>query len=970
MTENLHAPTRRTSFDAERFRTPTTDDRPGFRWWWISPLPAEELVRELRAIHEAGFGEVEIAFSPGFWADDAQRAALGAVLREAEAIGIRVSMTLGAAWPLQTPNTQAGTEFAAKELQYGVAWLGGDGAGSAAREGLDEGGAAPTTDAPIPIPPPFDEEEERRAAELVGLVAARVLRRGSDPYFLPPPHPFGAPRSIGGPDDATLLDAESFIDLTDQVVDGGQVAGAEKIVRWSVPEGEWALISFWSRDCEQGVTSFLDANAARAALDYLAEHQIGEENRDILRRVGAELFEDSLELNADSLFWSPDFLDRFREYHGYDLRPYLPLVFAHGMCRYWVPNEEPGPAFDVDGDLGCRVRSDYNRLVTELYISDHLHLLHQWSTDLGLRHKSQAAYGQNLDVTRSFREFVRVGGRAEGESLNAGERMPMRSDAPLWRYSLDWMRHVVGGAHQGGASRISSELGAQFGCAFNVALEDYRGLMHKEWASGITKPFVHGFATQDEEAPWPTRSRFWNIVAESWNDQHFPEWGNWGAMTDYWARATVALESGIPRTDIAVYRDGFLTTGARGNPEEDATAPERLVDSEALEKCGYSVQFLDPLGIEAGDGSGDVLFGDGPAYRALVIDERSFPLRAARALSTAVQRGVRVVLVGPTPDSDRGWGGSDHSNNVRQIFSELLEVDRLVRCVDSWEEVPTALAEIGVHPRVSVSAPGVLSQYRELDDGALVLLYAHGLEGFDGEVTVELPGISGGAATELLDLWSGQAAPIPSSSGEGQVSIRLRIHSGEVALVRICPIHEAGGPPGGLDAENTAVTHIGPGGKLLPGKASSDESEVTNWSLRVVTEEPGESRTLEFPSQGPGDWLTIPELADISGVATYRAQAHIPNNAYLRLGEFRGSVRVRISGSDNSAMEYGPYFASGTLIDLRDIPAGEAAIEIDLATTLVNAAVKAEILDGGPWKLEVAAQPSGLIGAVHLGTWR
>ncbi|WP_279221360.1 hypothetical protein [Actinomyces lilanjuaniae] len=35
-----------------------------------------ELVEELRAVAAAGFGEVEIAFSPGFWADDTQRWAL------------------------------------------------------------------------------------------------------------------------------------------------------------------------------------------------------------------------------------------------------------------------------------------------------------------------------------------------------------------------------------------------------------------------------------------------------------------------------------------------------------------------------------------------------------------------------------------------------------------------------------------------------------------------------------------------------------------------------------------------------------------------------------------------------------------------------------------------------------------------------------------------------------------------------
>lgn len=104
---------------------PLVTDRPGMRWWWQTPVPPVELVRELRAIAAAGFGEVEIAFSPGFWADDAQCAALTAVLEAANGLGVGVAMTLGAAWPLQTPNTTRGTAHAALELQYGVRYVEG-----------------------------------------------------------------------------------------------------------------------------------------------------------------------------------------------------------------------------------------------------------------------------------------------------------------------------------------------------------------------------------------------------------------------------------------------------------------------------------------------------------------------------------------------------------------------------------------------------------------------------------------------------------------------------------------------------------------------------------------------------------------------------------------------------------------------------------------------------------------------------
>ena len=101
---------------------------------------------------------------------------------------------------------------------------------------------------------------------------------------------------------------------------------------------------------------------------------------------------------------------------------------AHGQCRYWVPDSPVTPDFAsaiADGavtDLGARVRADYERTLTDLYVSDHLALIQDWAVGHGMRHKAQAAYGQNLEPVRSFRELVCRGGRAEIESLVADRK--------------------------------------------------------------------------------------------------------------------------------------------------------------------------------------------------------------------------------------------------------------------------------------------------------------------------------------------------------------------------------------------------------------------------------------------------------------------------------------------------------------------------------------------------------------------
>lgn len=253
---------------------------------------------------------MEIAFSRGFWGEAAQRDALGAVLGEAERLGLGVAMTLGASWPLKTPNTTTGTGFSRQELQYGSVQIASGESG------------------PVTIPAPFDDVGAEHPSTLIRVTAARIVHRNEPPTIVALEDPWAPPRRMVNPPLAsTVLNSESLINLTSELVGS--------TIRWEPRDGDWLLFAFWMRDCEQGVTSFIDGRAAQAAAEYLDEHQIGADNVELLRRVGTELFEDSLELNADSLFWTSEILERFAVCHGYDVTPYLPLLFAHGICRYW-----------------------------------------------------------------------------------------------------------------------------------------------------------------------------------------------------------------------------------------------------------------------------------------------------------------------------------------------------------------------------------------------------------------------------------------------------------------------------------------------------------------------------------------------------------------------------------------------------------------------------------------------------------
>jgi hypothetical protein len=888
------------------------------RWWWQSPVAVEELTRQLRAIADAGFREVEIAFSRGFWGEERQRHALGAVLAEAERLGVGVAMTLGASWPIKTPNTSAGTDYVAQELQYGMVRLSAGDTGA------------------MRVPAPFDDAERQRPSRLTRVTAARVVRWNGQPTITRTGDGQDARAVINPPQSSTVLDAQSLVDLSSEVVDA--------TIQWAPRDGDWVIFAFWMRDCQQGATSFLDRSAAIAATEYLDEHQLGPDNLAPLRSTGTDLFEDSLEHNADSLFWTSDLIDRFAERHGYDPTPYLPLLFAHGMCRYWVPNEEPIPDFELDTGMGARVRSDYYRLLTDLYISDHLLVLQDWSAGHGLRHKAQVAYGQCLEPIRSNREFVRAGGRAEGESLNSGDRAPMNRADATWRFALDWQRSVVGGAHQGGAVRISTELGAQFRAAYALTLGDLQQMLAKEWAAGITKPFVHGVATQEPGTAWPTQTRFSNIVSDSWNDEHFPEWANWLPLTEYWARGTVVLETGVARTDIAIYRDGFLTTAARGvlDAAEDATAPRQLADTESLELAGFSVQFVDPVGLAESGSVGDdgTLFPDGPAYRGLILDERMLPPEAAEAIAIAAERGERIVIVGEPPSSDSGFSnGRNGDERVRAAMERTLAQPSTAQVgVMSW--AADAFGRLGLVPRVAVGGTPLLSQWREAGSTRYVLVYNTHSEPVSADLSLE-----GVGRVRELDLASGHILAAQHATAAGRTVLPTRVPALGVRVFEL----DLSAAPAPLADEPRGV---------------QVEVEIEGWRLEVVSEEADGPRTIELDGVGPGDWREVRGLENVSGTGRYTARVAIADErlaglpAVIDLGRLAGSAVVRVGGRI-----FGPAYVDDTVLSLGDSLQNGAEIEIEVRTALRNAVIARGI---SPHITSDSSQPHGLIGPVKI----
>jgi hypothetical protein len=99
-----------------------------------------------------------------------------------------------------------------------------------------------------------------------------------------------------------------------------------------------------------------------------------------------------------TLWWTPDFLERFKNARGYSAIKYLPVFFQ--ARNLWNGYGEPyNTSYMLDGlpSDGGRYAEDYRLTLTEGY-QDYLKYHQSWASARGMDHSTQPAYNMPLDM--------------------------------------------------------------------------------------------------------------------------------------------------------------------------------------------------------------------------------------------------------------------------------------------------------------------------------------------------------------------------------------------------------------------------------------------------------------------------------------------------------------------------------------------------------------------------------------------
>ena len=612
----------------QAFRQPASEYHPFVRWWWNGDkVEADELVREMRLLKEAGIGGVEInpiAF-PSYcdslgkaslqWLSPEWIDMLKVCFDEARRLDMTCDLLVGSGWPF-------GGEF------------------------LDENERAQiVVNYAEPVTGPT-------VLTIVGdSLCAKAMPKVSSPYK-------------GNTKELMLL--RLYPNPASNANDFIECLNADSIFTIDVPEGEYTLAALVK------INGFLEVingapGAAGPVLDHFNTEAVGKYLHNMSGRIEAQigplrgniraLFTDSMELEGAN--WTSDMAEAFEKRYGYDITAYLPFIlFKIGSMGSALNYDPVVPATEAFQKEIQRARYDFEDFKAQLMQERFTDTYIDWCHSLGVKARAQA-YG------RGFYPLENAMGYdiPEGESWTTnwlrhkpGEEMS-ESDYRRGRAYTMVNKFVSSAAHLAGNRTVSCEEMTNTYTVFNMSLDQLKLGGDQSAMSGITHSVFHGFNySPNLEAPFPGWLRYGAFYSERNN-----WWPYFHLYNDYKARLSYALRHGTYHADIAILNpenDMWSTIGMQNEPFPNTTrAPYKTLIWEAINKCGGGVDYVSENIIQQSEvKKGQLRFNQRRYNTLLLIDVESLHPETAKQLLDFVETGGKVVCIDTIPYQSLGLG--------------------------------------------------------------------------------------------------------------------------------------------------------------------------------------------------------------------------------------------------------------------------------------------------------------------------
>ncbi|KAF2108840.1 hypothetical protein BDV96DRAFT_636539 [Lophiotrema nucula] len=758
-----------------------------------------------------------------------------------------------------------------------------------------------------------------------------------------------------------FLNQSSYIDLMPLVKDGWSL-------QWTPPDTTktWKMFSFWEaytnqRSCDGGpnattwigngswtVDHFSKTGAAKVTEFWDTFIRSDQDVAKLLSSVGKYAWEDSMEM-LSALYWTPGLSNRFNATHGYDLTPYLPLLFS--SSNTWngaLPVYGEVYGFNNDSTIGNSIyQLDYRDVLNDGY-RDYLSHFANWSHSIGAEYSAQPAYNLPLQMLSD----IPLLDAPEGESLGFSRL-------------TDAYRQFAGPAHLTNKKVISTELGAVNIPPYSLHIPDLLQQIKRSLAGGFTMHVLHGFPYSGpySNTTWPGYTTFFYEFTDMWNKIQ-PAWQHMKDYLDYVGRNQWALQQGSPKVDLAFYL--FASPWS----------PKTQYNSTNLQNIGFTYDYLGPDNLA----SSDAFVKDGtlgvPSYKVLIFNNQTvITVKAAEALVNKASAGLPIIFIGSAPSQTYPATASTQSS-LASAVSKLL-ASPMVHQVKTINDVPMLLSKMSIKPHISLdcSSNPVLPVHRSAGDVDYIYLFNDQAVSAKCNASISASGVT----PYIYNSWTGSQTPLLQySTSNSTINIPIALRSNETTIIALhhnttsprCTFTATSGSLHSFDTANNGTVALVTGPAALTsstGRISQltptviGVQNLTTWDIVIedwhssdnrllVQTEIIDHRFIDTTTLVP--WTQLVSAIDgsslerVSGVGHYLTDITVPTAVsnssnpvfgILSLPMIQHTARVYIDGNVQAPID--PVRPEILLEGL--VPGTTYQLRVEITTTLFNR-IKAE----------------------------
>ena len=602
------------------WQNPPNEARLRAYWWWLNGnVTKASITRDLEQMQAKGFGGALLCDANGASQDGNDTVPHGPTffsaewrelykhtLREADRLGLTISLNIQSGWNLGGPVVTP--DDAAKKYVWSEIKISGG------------------TNLAIKLPEPKARENFYRDASVVAYrvknsAANLPLKNWKQKALQESLQPFSAPDSSPLFAEIPATPGEQDADVGD-VIDLSAQLGADGILKWDAPAGDWLVLRFgftigdhaYVSTSSEGWSGYaLDVYSATAFENYwdqIVEPLIADAGP-LAGKSLKYLHTDSWEVELAN--WTPTLRAEFQKRRGYDLLPWLPVLAGRVVNSREASN---------------RFLFDYRRTLGDLAIDGHFKIFRD------------RAHAHGISIHPES-------GGPHAVPIDAQQCLGM-DDAPMsefWAWSWThrigdanrfFVKQPASAAHTYGHKLVFAEGFTTIGPHWQEKLWDnLKPAFDKALCEGLNVLVWHAFVCSPESEGIPGQQYF----AGTHLNPNVTWWEKSAPFFSYINRCQWLLQQGNFSADVLYFYGDHVPNFT----QHKRTDPARVGDG-----YDYDVITAEAIIARARVKDGRIVLPDGMSYRLLVLPPRDvISLPVLKKISELVKAGATVVGAKP-----------------------------------------------------------------------------------------------------------------------------------------------------------------------------------------------------------------------------------------------------------------------------------------------------------------------------------